>query len=127
MIIITPRKLSILAALLAVALGLYFGIGGLRTWEPGNRATFWVLTVTAAAALGYAWLTYQILRAEHVPILTAVFRGGQTVVRNNGKGAALNASVANAKGGFLWTIGDLPPSEERSITQNLGWSIAEAR
>lgn len=126
MTLITLRKIILPLIGLAVVALLYLRGDNLVAWEPGSRATFWVLTSTAVGVFWYAVLTYQLLRAGYTPILTATYRDNQTVIRNNGKGAALNGTLTSHEGDPRLTLGDIPPGDERAFQQTVGWDLTSS-
>jgi len=126
MIIFTPRRMS--AAMAAVAIfALAYSIPRLIAREPGNRAVFWVLVVTAAAALWYGWLTYRLLREGQTPVLVSAYEGDRTVIRNFGTGAALNISLTTDEGKTLSRGPDLAPGGAHSPSIRIEWTINEAK
>jgi hypothetical protein len=67
---------AVFVTILAVGTILVLAFQRVLEWEPGQRASFWILVVTAGAAFWYAWLTYLILRADRTPTLAVSSQGG---------------------------------------------------
>jgi len=126
MLIYTPKRLTTVLAILGI-LTLAYVLPNVISWQPGGRANFWVLVLTAGAALLYAWLTYLLLRSDQRPVVVVAYEDARTVVRNFGRGAALNVSVTNDKGRTIDRVGNLAPSVERRMRVQLDWTIDEAR
>ena len=126
MIIFTPKRV---AAVVVVVVGVAFAYFTPRLidWEPGARATFWVLVLAAGAALWYVWLTYRLLRGEQTPVLAIAYEEGHTVIRNFGRGAALNISLTTDEGRTLTRGSDLGPGASQSVSAAMQWTINEAR
>jgi hypothetical protein len=115
MLIITPRRLTGALALLAAGALLYKAPTAMA-WQPAARASFWVLVLTAGAALWYSWLTYRLLRGQQTPTLVVAYENGQTVVRNFGQGAALNISLTTDTGQTLGRASDLSSGGTGTVT-----------
>lgn len=126
MLIYTPRRLATVFAVLAILALAYF-LPSVTTWQPGARANFWVLVLTAGAALLYAWLTYLLLRSDQRPVVVVAYEDARTVVRNFGRGAALNVSVTSDEGRTIDRIGNLAPSAERRMRVQIDWTVDAAR
>lgn len=126
MLIITPRRVIAVAAAVGV-LALAYAFQTLVVWEPDSRANFWVLVLTAAAALWYALLTYLLLRGEQRPVLVGAYEEDRTVIRNFGRGAALNVSLTTDEGKALARGGDLAPGGARNIDSRIDWTVDESR
>ena len=126
MLIITPRRLTGALALLAAGALLYKAPTAMA-WQPAARASFWVLVLTAGAALWYSWLTYRLLRGQQTPTLVVAYENGQTVVRNFGQGAALNISLTTDTGQTLGRASDLSSGGTGTVTAPINWTVAEAR
>jgi hypothetical protein len=126
MIIVTPKRLTAVFALFAALALLYAGPRAVG-WQPEPRASFWVLVLTAGAALWYAYLTYRLLRGEQTPVLVIAYEDGRTVVTNFGRGAALNISLANDSGRTLARATDLASGARTTIAATVVWTVKEAR
>ena len=126
MVVVTPKRIALLAAL-GFSIALALSAPSLITWQPGNRAVFWVLVVTATAAIWYGWLTYRLLRAQHTPVLVSAYEEGRTVIRNFGAGAALNVALANDDGKTITRVSDLPAAGTCTSSKPVDWTIHEAR
>jgi hypothetical protein len=126
MVIVTTRRVTAGTTLVVVGALAYF-LPSLISWEPGTRANFWVLVLTAGAALWYAWLAYLLLRGEQRPVVVAAYEEGRTVIRNFGRGAALNVSLTAEDGRVFARGGDLAPTGTGYIQSQIDWTIDEAR
>lgn len=126
MVVVTLKRIALLAAL-GVAIALALSAPSLITWQPGDRAVFWVLIVTATAAIWYGWLTYRLLRGQHTPLLVSAYEEDRTVIRNFGAGAALNVALANDDGKTITRVSDLPAAGTHTSSKPIDWTIHEAR
>jgi hypothetical protein len=124
--LLTPRTFGVVVMIGSAAAFFQFIGRSIIDWDPSPKANFWVLVATAVAATWYGWLTHLIRRAEHTPVLTASYNNNQTVITNNGKGAALNATLTDNKGNVRLTIGDVPPGDTHGFGHNVGWNITDS-
>lgn len=123
--LLTPRIVAWATTLALLAAALYWRTA-LAAWAPGPVATFWVLVLTASAALWYGWLTYLLLRKDHTPVVVMSFSSGATIFRNVGHGVALNVvlvernrTVARAK--------DLARNECHHVNTTIRWTLDRGR
>jgi len=126
MIIFTPRRIAGFAGILVVVAAVY-SVPHVVAWNPGPRAGFWVLVVTASAALWYGWLTYLLLRRSQTPVLVASFEDGRTVIRNFGAGAALNVTCVTDTGSTIARTPDLAPNASHNVNAAIRWTVTESR
>ncbi len=126
MLAFTPRRLGSVC-LVVVAVAVVYGAPMAFAQAPGPRANFWVLVLTAGAAVWYAWLTYRLLRGQQTPALVVAFENGCTIVRNFGQGAALNVSLTDGSGQTIGRTTDLGSGGCGSIPTSAEWTINEAR
>ncbi len=126
MIIFTPKRVAAVLVLIA-CVALAYSPPNLIAWEPGARASFWVLAAAVGVALWYAWLTYCLLCGEQTPVLVIAYEENHTVIRNFGRGGALNISLTTDEGRTIARGPDLGPSESQSVSTAIEWTINEAR
>jgi len=126
MVVVTPKRIALLLGL-GVAAALALSARSLIAWQPGGRAVFWVLVVTATAAIWYCWLTYLLWRAQHTPVLVSAYEEGGTVIRNFGSGVALNVALANGDGTTITRVADLPAAGTYTSSKPIDWAIYESR
>lgn len=124
--LLTPRIIAwvVIGAIASVA---FYQSAALVAWTPGPVASFWVLALTAAAALWYGWLTYLLFRKDYIPVIVVSFRGGVTIFRNVGHGAALNISLIDSNGRKVTRSPDLARDERHEVGMVIRWTLERGR